>query len=140
MGDGQKCIPEKRSVGASHFFLSTCRGLHAGGRRQPSPQSSRVFLSNCPVKALPVFRMEHSCRHHALVLPFAALQLHRAARLYGHAIGNRQLFVSVPGPRACLTPLHGSRSESCTGACHFSSGEGRFLFCSTMAAEKQEKQ
>lgn len=44
--------------------------------------------------------------------------MHWAAHLWRHPTGNRQLLVLVPGPRACSTLLHGSRSESRTAACH----------------------
>lgn len=105
-------------MGGPHPVLSACRDLHPGGRREPSPQSSRVFLSSPPVQAVSVFRLERRCWRHALGLLFAPLQMHRAARLRGHPVGNRHLLVLVPGPRACLTPLRGSRFERRTGACH----------------------
>lgn len=57
----------------------------------------------------------------ASAMPLAYLSLlrrHRAAHLGGHPVGNRWLLVPVPGPRACLTLLHGSRSESGTSACY----------------------
>jgi len=108
--------------------LSACRDLHPGGRRQPSPQSSRVFLSSPPVRAASVLRQEHRCRRHALGLPFAPRQMHGAAHLQGHPTGNRQLLVSVPGPRACLIPLRGRRSEGCTGACHLPLLEKDYFF------------
>lgn len=47
--DGEKQAREKGSVGGPSPVLSACGDLHPGGRREPSPQSSRVFLSNPPV-------------------------------------------------------------------------------------------
>lgn len=57
------------------------------------------------------------CKCHALGLPFAPPQTQSCTL---GSVGNRWLLVPVPGPRACLTLLHGSRSESGTSACYLS--------------------
>lgn len=44
--------------GGPHPVLSACRDLHPGGRREPSPQSSRVLLSNPPAWAVSSFTLE----------------------------------------------------------------------------------
>lgn len=102
-------------MGGPHHVLSACRDLHSGGGKEPSPQISRVCLSSPPARAISVCRPECRCR--ALGLPLAPLQMQRAAFLRGHLVENGQLMVSVPGSRACLTSLHGSRLESRTGVC-----------------------
>lgn len=43
--------------GGPHPVLSACRDLHPSGRREPSPQSSRVLLSNTPVQAVSSFTL-----------------------------------------------------------------------------------
>lgn len=102
--------------GGPHPVLSACRDLHPCGRRETSPQSSRVLLSNPPVLTVSSFTPEQ------VQVPSTWLTFLSSADtqgcLGGHPVGNRWLLVPVPGPRASLTLLHGSRSESGTRACY----------------------
>lgn len=122
--------------GGPHPVLSGCRDLYPGGRREASPQSSRVFLSNPPVWAVSSLTLEQvPCPW----LTFHSVQTHRAAHLGGHPVGNRWLLVPVPGPRACLTLLHGSRSESGASACYLPLLEKDYFFPAQQQLENRKR-
>lgn len=86
------------------FFLSVEIYTHVAG--EPSPQSCRVFLGHSPVQAVSVFGLECRCRHHTFGLPFRCTGLHSCEA------------VLLRTGSSCLNLLHGSRSESHTGACN----------------------
>lgn len=67
--------------GGPHPVLSACRDLHPSGRRELSPQGSRVLLSNTPVQAVSSFTLGK------VQVPCPWLTFHSAAHTRGCTLG-----------------------------------------------------